>query len=106
MLYTPGTDGAGGMSGMNGTGKTSLLGIQWVSDEAVQVASMLGGSAQATGHGGGMSPMGGFGGGFGGGYGGVGLGAQPQQVQQNGGRSPIRAYLSKRLVFLTSEVLC
>lgn len=106
MLYTPGTDGAGGISGMNGTGKTSLLGIQWVSDEAVQVASMLGGSAQATGHGGGMSPMGGFGGGFGGGYGGVGLGAQPQQVQQNGGRSPIRAYLSKRLVFLVYLGIC
>lgn len=102
MLYTPGTDGAGGLSGMNGTGKTSLLGIQWVSDEAVQVASMLGGSAQATGHGGVMSPMGGFGGG----YGGVGLGAQPQQVQQNGGRSPIRAYLSKRLVFLVYLGIC
>lgn len=100
FLYSAGTDGTGGMTGMggNGGGSTSFLNLQWVSDEAVAVSSMLGGSAQATGHGGGMM-NGGFGGGFGGGYGG-GFGAQPNDVQQKGGKSVIRVYLGKRVVAL------
>lgn len=105
FLYSAGTDGTGGMTGMggNGGGSTSFLNLQWVSDEAVAVSSMLGGSAQATGHGGGMM-NGGFGGGFGGGYGGGfggGFGAQPNDVQQKGGKSVIRVYLGKRIVALT-----
>ena len=107
FLYSAGTDGTGGMTGMggmggNGGGSTSFLNLQWVSDEAVAVSSMLGGSAQATGHGGGMM-NGGFGGGFGGGYGGGfggGFGAQPNDVQQKGGKSVIRVYLGKRVVAL------
>ena len=107
FLYSAGTDGTGGMTGMggmggmggNGGGSTSFLGLQWVSDEAVAVSSMLGGSAQATGHGGGMMG-GGFGGGYGGGFGG-GFGAQPNDVQQKGGKSVIRVYLGKRIVALT-----
>lgn len=105
FLYSAGTDGTGGMTGMggNGGGSTSFLNLQWVSDEAVAVSSMLGGSVQATGHGGGMM-NGGFGGGFGGGYGGGfggGFGAQPNDVQQKGGKSVIRVYLGKRIVALT-----
>ena len=68
FLYSAGTDGTGGMTGMGGMGgmggnsggSTSFLGLQWVSDEAVAVSSMLGGSAQATGHGGGGMMGGGF----------------------------------------------
>ena len=93
FLYTAGTDGAGGMSGMNMSGNSSIGGRQWVSDEAVQVASMLGGSAQATGHAPGMGmgmPMGMMG----------MPGAQSPQKQQGGGRVAIGVYLQKRGVFL------
>lgn len=93
FLYTAGTDGAGGMSGMNMSGNSSIGGRQWVSDEAVQVASMLGGSAQATGHAPGMGmgmPMGMMG----------MPGAQSPQKQQGGGRVAIGVYLQKRVVFL------
>ena len=100
FLYSAGTDGTGGMTGMGGGGgSTSFMGLQWVSDEAVAVSSMLGGSAQAQGHGGGGMMGGGFGGGFGGGLGG-GFGAQPNDVQQKGGKSVIRVYLGKRIVAL------
>ena len=61
---------------------------------------MLGGSAQATGHAGGGMMGGGFGGGYGGGFGG-GFGAQPNDVQQKGGKSAIRVYVGKRVVALT-----
>lgn len=93
FLYTAGTDGAGGMSGMNMSGNSSIGGRQWVSDEAVQVASMLGGSAQATGHAPGMGmgmPMGMM----------EMPGAQSPQKQQGGGRVAIGVYLQKRVVFL------
>lgn len=100
-LYTAGTDGTGGFTGQGSVGGGSILGKQWVSDEAVQVASMLGGSAQATGHGGGGGFGGGFGGGgFGGGFGGGGFGAQPQQTQEKGGKSVAYIYLKKRTVAL------
>lgn len=101
-LYTAGTDGTGGFTGQGSVGGGSILGKQWVSDEAVQVASMLGGSAQATGHGGGGGfGGGGFGGGFGGGgFGGGGFGAQPQQTQEKGGKSVAYIYLKKRIVAL------
>lgn len=98
FLYTAGTDGTGGVSGMSMNGSTSVGGRQWVSDEAVMVSSMLGGSAQANGHMVGGAPgvlgSGGFGGPA------VGMGAQSSSVQQNGGKSPIRTYLGKRLGFL------
>ena len=77
------------MSGTNSIGSR-----QWVSDEAVQVASMLGGSAQANGHGSPMGmgmPMGGP----------MGMtGAQSHQKQQGGGRVAIGVYVQKRVVFL------
>ena len=101
FLYSAGTDGTGAMTGMGGGGgSTSIFGLQWVSDEAVAVSSMLGGSAQATGHAGGGMMGGGFGGGYGGGFGG-GFGAQPNDVQQKGGKSAIRVYVGKRVVALT-----
>ena len=101
FLYSPGTDGTGAMTGMGGGGgSTSIFGVQWVSDEAVSVSALLGGSAQAHGHGGGGMMGGGFGGGYGGGFGG-GFGAQPNDVQQKGGKSAIRVYLGKRVVALT-----
>lgn len=101
FLYSAGTDGTGAMTGMGGGGgSTSIFGLQWVSDEAVAVSSMLGGSAQATGHAGGGIMGGGFGGGYGGGFGG-GFGAQPNDVQQKGGKSAIRVYVGKRVVALT-----
>lgn len=91
MLYTAGTDGTGGMSGMNMSGNSSVGGRQWVSDEAVQVASMLGGSAQANGHGSPMSM----------GMPNMGMhGSQASQVQQGGGRVAIGIYLRKRVTFL------
>lgn len=100
-LYTAGTDGTGGFTGQGSVGGGSILGKQWVSDEAVQVASMLGGSAQATGHGGGFGGGGFGGGGFGGGgFGGGGFGAQPQQTQEKGGKSVAYIYLKKRIVAL------
>lgn len=96
FLYTAGTDGTGGMSGMNMSGTNSIGSRQWVSDEAVQVASMLGGSAQANGHG---SPMGmGMGMPMGGPMGMTG--AQSHQKQQGGGRVAIGVYVQKRVVFL------
>lgn len=100
-LFTAGTSGTGGMAGGfgmsvgNAQGRQSLGGIQWVSDEAVQVASMLGGESQSLGHGG--MAGGGFGGG---GFGGGGFGAQSGASQQAGGKSAIGAYLKKRIVFL------
>ena len=101
FLYSPGTDGTGAMTGMGGGGgSTSIFGVQWVSDEAVSVSALLEGSAQAHGHGGGGMMSEGFGGGYGGGFGG-GFGAQPNDVQQKGGKSAIRVYLGKRVVALT-----
>lgn len=98
FLYTAGTDGTGGLSGNNMSGSTSFMGKQWVSDEAVMVSAMLGGSAQANGHmSGGMPGM--MGGGMMGGPA-MGLGAQNASTQQKGGKSPIRVYIAKRVGFL------
>lgn len=93
FLYTAGTDGAGGMSGMNMSGNSSIGGRQWVSDEAVQVATMLGAGAQANGHGASPMPS----------YGMPGMpmaGAQSQQTQRGGGKVGIRVYIQKRITFL------
>lgn len=105
-LYTAGTSGTGSSSGMgmggmggNPSGRTSLMGIQWVSDEAVQVASLLGGESQSNTMGGGGMGMGmgmGFGGG---GFGGGGFGGA-QQNAKSGGKSAIKTYVQKRVVFL------
>ena len=102
-LYTAGTDGTGASTGMGGMGyggmmggaqpakAGSILGLQWISDEAVQVSALLGGSAQATGH-----AVGGMG------YGGMGMGMgmQSDATQKRGGKVVIATYLRKRVVAL------
>lgn len=113
FLYKAGTDGTGGFTGGYGAGGYGMRGgmamgvggatgattkpTQWVSDEAVACAAMLGGSAQSVG------PMGGAGlgmGGYGmGGMGGMG-GAMAAQQQNITVKSVIWMYLKKRAFFL------
>ena len=99
--------GAGGM-GMHG--RFGMMGggaqggqqtRQWVSDEAVACAALLGGGAQAQGAmGGGMGMMGGYGG-----MGGMqAMGANQQQAQST--KSVIGMYFKKRLFFLILLALC
>lgn len=92
FLYTAGTDGTGGVSGYNVTGGQSLFGKQWISDEAVSVVSLLGGSAQANGH---AQANGVYGAG-----GVANTGAQSHGVQQTGGKSVLRVYLTRRIFTL------
>lgn len=102
ILYKPGTNGAGGAMGMSGAqvgGSGSKKPTQWVSDEAVACAALLGGSASATPMGmGGMGAMGGMG----------GMGAMGG-AQQNEGmttKSVIFTYLKKRVFFLILLGIC
>lgn len=102
ILYKPGTNGAGGAMGMSGAqvgGAGSKKPTQWVSDEAVACAALLGGSASATPMGmGGMGAMGGMG----------GMGAMGG-TQQNEGmttKSVIFTYLKKRVFFLILLGIC
>lgn len=102
ILYKPGTNGAGGAMGMSGAqvgGAGSKKPTQWVSDEAVACAALLGGSASATPMGmGGMGAMGGMG----------GMGAMGG-AQQNEGmttKSVIFTYLKKRVFFLILLGIC
>ena len=111
LLYKAGTDGTGaytgggmaggygrGMMGMGMAGAGGAAGgtnkpTQWVSDEAVQCAALMGGSAQAQ-NGGGM-----MGGGM---YGGM----QGQPQQQMSTKSVIGIYFRKRIFFMILLVLC
>lgn len=111
LLYKAGTDGTGaytgggmaggygrGMMGMGMAGAGGAAGgtnkpTQWVSDEAVQCAALMGGSAQAQ-NGGGM-----MGGGM---YGGM----QGQAQQQMSTKSVIGTYFRKRIFFMILLVLC
>lgn len=111
LLYKAGTDGTGaytggGMAGGYGRGMMSMgmagaggaaggtnKPTQWVSDEAVQCAALMGGSAQAQ-NGGGM-----MGGGM---YGGM----QGQAQQQMSTKSVIGTYFRKRIFFMILLVLC
>lgn len=105
FLYKAGTDGTGGygrMGGMamgaGGAAQGSNKPTQWVSDEAVACAAMLGGSAQSAQ--GGMMP------GMGMGYGAMGaMGAQQQQGQMKT-KSVIAMYFKKRLFFLILLAVC
>jgi hypothetical protein len=110
FLYKAGTDGTGGfgaggygrMGGMSmgagGAAQGSNKPTQWVSDEAVTCAAMLGGSAQSAQ--GGMMP------GMGMGYGAMGaMGAQQQQGQMKT-KSVIAMYFKKRLFFLILLAIC
>lgn len=110
LLYKAGTDGTGaytgggmaggygrGMMGMGMAGAGGAAGgtskpTQWVSDEAVQCAALMGGSAQAQ-NGGGM-----MGGGM---YGGM----QGQPQQQMSTKSVIGTYFRKRIFFMILLVL-
>lgn len=104
LLYKAGTDGTGAYTGGmpgggygigpmgRGMGAGGAAGgtnkpTQWVSDEAVMCASLVGGSAQAQG---GMN-MGGYG--------------MQQPQQQLSTKSVIRVYLTKRAFFLILLVI-
>lgn len=113
ILYKGGAAGAGGMMGAGGMGMHGRFGMmgggvqgaqqtrQWVSDEAVACAALLGGGAQAQGAmGGGMGMMGGYGG-----MGGMqAMGANQQQAQST--KSVIGMYFKKRVFFLILLALC
>lgn len=110
LLYKAGTDGTGaytgggmaggygrGMMGMGMAGAGGAAGgtnkpTQWVSDEAVQCAALMGGSAQAA-NGAGM--MGGM-------YGGM----QGQAQQEQSTKSVIGTYFKKRVFFIILFVIC
>ena len=125
ILYKAGTDGTGaytggmgaggyGMGGMGGYGRRGMgMGMgamgaggaaggnwkptQWVSDEAVACAALLGGSQQAVNMGGGMGgmPMGGMGMGMG-----AMGGANPNEQVPMRMKSVLWVYIKKRAVFL------
>lgn len=112
LLYKAGTDGTGaytgggmaggygrGMMGMGMAGAGGAAGgtnkpTQWVSDEAVQCAALMGGSAQAANGAGGM-----YGGGM---YGGM----QGQAQQQQSTKSVIGTYFRKRIFLIILFVIC
>jgi hypothetical protein len=100
LLYTPGTDGTGAMTAGRGgfggyggmqQGNQGSRKHQWVSDEAVQCAAMLGGSSGTEG----MGMMN---------RGGMGYGAQPQSQMSKG--SVIKTYLIKRAFFMVLLAVC
>lgn len=113
VLYKAGTDGTGGYTGGfgaggygRGFGGMGAMGAggaaggskkptQWVSDEAVACAAMLGGSAQSAN---GMGAMGG--------YGGMGaMGTQQGQAQPTT-KSVIAMYFRKRIFFMILLAIC
>lgn len=96
LLYKAGTDGTGAYTGGMGAGGFGRMGMgtmggvggasggtskptQWISDEAVMCAALIGGSAQST-----AGPMG-------------PVGAQPQHVPM---KSVIGTYFKKRIFFM------
>lgn len=111
FLYKAGTDGTGGFTGGYGAGGYGRMGgmsmgaggaaggsnkpTQWVSDEAVACAAMLGGSAQ--------SAQGGMG--MGGPYGAMGMQGQQQQPEMKT-KSVIAMYFKKKLFFMILLALC
>lgn len=112
FLYKAGTDGTGGFTGGMPAGGYGMRGsmamgvggatgatakpTQFVSDEAIACAAMLGGSAQsAMPMGGAMGGMGGYGG-----YGGMGGMGAAQQQQNMSVKSVIWVYFKKRIFFL------
>lgn len=119
LLYKAGTDGTGaytggmgaggyGMGGMGGFGRRGMgaMGVggaaggsarptQWVSDEAVACAALLGGSQQSVNMGAGA--MGGMGMNMGMG---MGMGATPNEQVPMKMKSVLWVYIKKRAVFL------
>lgn len=121
FLYQPGTDGTGAMTngammgGMYGGGMQQQQSPvtkkkQWISDEAVMCAAMLGGSAQAQGGSMGAMPMGGgYGyGARGGMYGGMGamMGAQGATAEPMSMKMVLGVYFKKRMFFMILLVVC
>lgn len=121
LLYKAGTDGTGaytggmgaggygmggyghrgmGSMGVGGAAGGSVKPTQWVSDEAVACAALLGGSQQSVNMG--MGSMGGMGGM---GMGGMGMGATPNQQVPMKMKSVLWVYLKKRAVFLVLLVV-
>lgn len=109
ILYKAGTDGTGmgmGVGSMYGMGaNTNTNGgkkpTQWVSDEAVACAAMLGGASQSRGGMNGMYGMNGMGTGM------YGMGVnQQQQSQTPTMKSVIGTYFKKRLFFIILLALC
>lgn len=113
LLYTGAQQQGGAMGGMGGMGTGGYgmrggMGMggaqqpkirQWISDEAVQCAAMMGGAQQQGGAMGGME-MGGYGmGGMG------GMGMQGQDSQANV-KSVIGTYFKKRIVFMILFAIC
>ena len=100
FLYSAGTDGTGApVSGGFGPGMSGGMGgapkRQWVSDEAVACAALIGGSAGTAGRG--MSGMGGMGMNY----------AQTQGVQdQQTKKSVIGTYFKKRFGVIILIVIC
>lgn len=94
LLYKAGTDGTGAYTRAGGAAGGTNKPTQWVSDEAVQCAALMGGSAQAANGAGGM-----YGGGM---YGGM----QGQAQQQQSTKSVIGTYFRKRIFFMILLVLC
>lgn len=114
LLYKAGTDGTGGYTGGMPAGGYGMRGgmyggmqaagaggaasgtakpTQWISDEAVQCAAMLGGSSQAGPM---MGAMGGMGG--------MGMAqGMPQQVPM---KSVIATYFKKRVFFMILLAIC
>ena len=113
VLYKAGTDGTGGYTGGfgaggygRGFGGMGAMGAggaaggskkptQWVSDEAVACAAMLGGSAQSANGMGAMSVYGGMG----------AMGTQQGQAQPTT-KSVIAMYFRKRIFFMILLALC
>lgn len=102
FLYAAGTDGTGAMTAGRGGygygggmmpqgGQQVTKKHQWVSDEAVQCASLLGGSSTSEGMG--MMNRGGY-----------GYQAQPQAQMSKG--SVIKTYLIKRAFFMVLLAIC
>ena len=93
-----GFGGGGFGGGYGGGGQQQPAGStrQWISDEAIACAALMGGGQQQQGGAGGFG-----GGGFGGGYGGGGQQQQPQSA-----KSVISTYFKKRMVFMIMFALC
>lgn len=95
FLYTPNTSGTGSnMNQNNYQARGSFFGLQWVSDEAVKAAALLGGEAPTQGAQ--MQYPGGFG----------GPAMAPQQAQKQARGSVIGKYMRSRIWFLFILGVC
>lgn len=91
FLYTPSTSGTGSpVGGINQqSGTSSILGMQWVSDEAVKAAALIGGESATQGVHMQANP-----------YGMGGPAMTPQQTRKQARGSVIGAYFRSRIMFM------